>query len=895
MLSDLRIRLRGLFRRHVVEDELDEELRFHFENEIEKLRAAGMSLDEATREARLRIGGAAQIKEDCRKARGTNLLEETLQDVRYGVRAFRKNFGFFTLAALTLALGIGASTAVFSLVNAILLKPLPYPNASRVVMPWRMAPIGGFFSGTDKFPWDPRELRLFLQTSTAFQHLGAFKKESFNLKSVDGDPQLLEGVRASAGFFPALGVPPLLGRPFTAEEDTPGHERVVVLSHRLWQSRFRANAAVLGTVVDLNGYPYTVIGVMPASFIFPNQEGMPASLDLPKETQLWTPLALPASPRGANEFGIVGYLKPGVTLSQVRQDMNVFEKRLEEQFPQEKGWFSLAVPLTEQTVTDARRPLLLFLAAVGVVLLIACSNVAGLLLNRSLGRNREFAMRAALGAGRGRLIRQLLTESFLLAGAGGMLGILLGQVALHLVRVFGPQAIPQLHEAGLDVRVLAYALAVTFVTGMLFGLVPALTATRVNLAEALKKGGKRSGGSAAATKIRSTLVIAQVALALVLVVAAGLLLRTFSYMLHAEAGFNATRVLTFELPLPSSKYTDTYRMMQLYQQVLLRLRSVAGIESAGLASVVPMGGSTDSSVLRIPEHPVTNGSEKPYSNYSFVSPGYFATVGTPLLRGRDITDADGLKSLPVTVINNAMAKKYWRGEDPIGKQVGVNLVRFPARTIVGIVADIKHASLREAPAPEMFVPYTQNEIRVWPSMQTMQFAVKTHADPASMTARMRQAVHAVDPDLPLAKLATLTSLVDSSMTADRFALLLMAVFATLALLLASIGMYGVIFHSVLQRTSEIGVRLAIGARRSQIFVMVLGDATRLAGAGIIIGIFAALATTRLMTRFLYGIAPTDLVTFSIVSLVLMLAVLLACYVPAKRATKVDPIIALRYE
>jgi predicted permease len=893
MLNDLRYRLRSLFRRHVMEAELDQELRFHFEHEVEKYTRAGMAPEEALRRARLTFGGHEQVKEHCREARGTSLLETLCQDIRYGFRVHRKSPGFFLIATLTLALGIGASTAVFSLVNTILLKPLPYPNAGRVVMPWRAGPIGAFF-GNDNFPWGPADYTLLTQTQKVFQNLGAFKKDEFNLTG-SADPELLEGVRASAGFFPALGMPPLLGRTFTAEEDQPGRALVVVLSHRLWQSRFAGDTGVVGSVIHLNGFPYTVIGVMPAEFTFPNTEGMPPSLDLPKRSQLWVPLALPAAARGASDLGVVGELKPDVSLAQALQDLHAFDRRMLEKFPQSKGWFSTVVPLPQQTVSDARRPLLLLLGAVSVVLLIACSNVAGLMLNRSLGRRKEFTLRGALGAQPGRLVRQLMTESLLLALTGGVLGILLGKASVLLVKLFGPETIPHLHETGLDLRVVVFALGITLITGILFGLPPAFGATRMNLVEALKEGGQRSGGSASAPRLRAALLISQVALALVLVAAAGLLVQSFYRMLRSNSGFDATHVVTFELPLPSSKYTDTDRMAQLYRQVLLRLQSMAGVQSAGFATVVPMGGPSDNTVIRIPGHPVPAGAETPIANYLFVSPGYFATIGAPLQRGRDIADADTLNSMPVTIVNKAMARKFWPGENPIGKQVGVGMTRIPARAIVGVVADIKQMSLRELPAPAMFVPYTQNEMKNWPNMQAMQYAVRTQADPASIAAGVRAAVHAVDPDFPIANFATLTTLVDASMTADRFAMLLLGAFGVLALLLAAIGMYGAISYSVIQRTPEIGVRIALGARRAQIFVMVLNQGGRIACAGIAIGLIAASIATRLMTRILYGVQPTDPVTFVAVSLLLLAVALLACYVPARKAMKVDPMIALRCE
>ena len=894
MLSDLRFRLRALFSASQVEAELDDELRFHFEKEVEKNRKSGMPEADAVRRARLAFGGQDQVKENCRQARGTVFVETSLQDIRYGLRAMVRNPTFFAVATLTLALGVGASTAIFSLVNTILLRPLPYPNADRIVMLWRKGPLA--VVGSDVFPWNPRELRALLQTSTSFQNVGAFKKDSFNLTGVE-TPELLEGVRANAGLFRALGVSATLGRCFSDEDDSAGHDNVVVLSNRLWRTRFSGDARLIGKAINLNGSAYTVIGVMPPTFTFPNTQGIPDILDLPKETQLWVPLALPmAFPAGGpNELGVIAELKDGITLARVQQDLGLFEKRLDEQSPQAKGWSSQPVALGPQTVSDTRRPLLLLLGAVTAVLLIACSNVAGLTLNRALARRRELTLRSALGARRGRIFRQLMTENLLLAIGGGLIGISLGEAALFVVKRFGPDTIPHLHETGLDFHVIVYALGLTLITGVLLGLVPALGATRTNIAEALRENSQRSGRSAAAPKIRNTLLIAQMALALVLVIAAGLLVRTFYGMLHSNPGFDATRVITFELPLPSSKYSDTGRMAQVYKEILLRLQSIPGVQSAGISSVVPMGGAPDGTGIRIPEHPTLHDRDAPYASYSFISPGYFASISGQLLRGRDVTDGDTLQGMPVTIINSTMAKRYFPGEDPVGKQVGVGSTRYPTRRIIGIVADIKHGSLREEAAPEMFVPYTQNEIKVWPSMQTMQYAVRTKADPASVTASIQEAVHSVDPNLPVAKVATLTALLSDSMTADRLSTLLVGSFGILAVILASIGMYGVISYSVMQRTAEIGVRIALGAARTQIFVMIIGQAARLACAGTVIGLFAALASTHLMARFLYGVGSVDPLTFALVTFFLIVIALLACYLPARKAMNVEPMLALREE
>jgi putative ABC transport system permease protein len=819
-------------------------------------------------------------------------LETFAQDIRYGMRTWRKNPAFAVIATLTLALGIGASTSVFSVVNAILLKPLPYPQAERIVIPWLVSPPGVSL-GSEYFPWGETQFRLLTREDQSFEELGAFQNDSFILTG-SGEPAQLDGFRTSEGFFPALGVSPILGRTYSYEEDQPGHERVVVLSYRLWQERFGGDHKILGRSIALNGYPYSVIGVMPLDFAFPRAEEMPVSFNFPRRPQLWVPLAIPPTPiPGPSELAVVGRLKTDVALQQAQAQMNVITKHAEALDPRWKGWFNMRlVPLEKQLVGDMQRPLLLILGSVGFVLLIACSNVANLLLTRSFGRMREFTLRAALGAGRVRLVRQLLTESLVLAVTGGILGIWLAVAGVKFIKAFGPENIPRLQEVSLDMRVLLFAAAISLFTGVFFGLVPALEAARTNVFESLKEGGQRGAGGSAHPRLRNALLVSQVALALVLVISAGLLVRTFYSMLNADPGFRPAQVFTFQLSLPALKYPDQERIVPLYARVLENLRQVSGVESAGIAETLPMGGEGESTVIKIPDHPVTNDKSLPFANYTMVSRGYFSAVGASILRGRAIAETDSVDSTPVTVINSAMAKLYWPGEEALGKRVALGSPRYPTFTIVGIVADIKHFSMREDPLPEMYVPYTQKQ---WPSMLTMNVAVRAKADLGSMTSSVREAIHSSDPDLPIAKLAPLTTLVDDSMTEPRFATLLLASFAGLALLLATIGMYGVISYSVAQRTQEIGIRMALGAPRGNVFGMVLAQGARLAGLGIVIGLGAALAVTRLLASFLYGVQPADPFTFAAVSAILTVVALLACYLPARRATRVDPIIALRHE
>jgi predicted permease len=894
MLNDLRYRLRALFGRGRMEAELDEELRFHIEHETEKYQRAGLSEQEARRRARMAFGGHEQIREDVRESRGTGLIETTVQDARYAMRVLRKNPGFTTVAALTLALGIGASSAAFSLVDAVLLQPLPYSTAGRAVMVWGEAPPGSYYGNID-MPFAAPQFQLFAKVETVFRNFGVFRKKTFDLTG-GGGPELQEGVEVSGGFFAALGGGAQLGRTISAIDDQPGHEHVAVLSDWLWRNRYHADRGIVGKSVDINGYPVTVIGVMPASFVFPDAAGMPVGLDVPRRTAMWVPMALPPGARGANDMGFVGELRPGISTVQLNEDLKRFTQRWVVQYPQAKGFWMRAVPLGEQALTDTRRPLLLWMGAVLVVLLIACSNVAGLTLNRSVGRRREFTLRGALGARRGRLVRQMLIENLLLATLGGGLGLVLAAASVWTVQHFGPATLPHLQDARVNFTVAGFALLLAMAAGLLSGLVPAMGATRTNLVEALKEGGQRSIGGTAAPRIRNGLLVLQVALALVLVVSAGLLLRTFYGMLRASSGFDATHVVTFELPLPASaQYKDTNHMAEVYGQVLGRLREIPRVQAAAFASFVPMGGETDSTIIRIPGRPATRQADAPGANYQFVSPGFFRTIGTPLEEGRDVAASETLASQPVTIINRTMAEKYWPGQDAVGKEVGVGMVRIPLRTIIGVVADTKQTSLREPPAPEMYVPYTQNEIQTWPSMQTMQYAIRLRGDASGIPAQVRTAVASVDPDLPVARFAELQSMVDASMTADRFALLLLSGFGLLALVLASIGMYGVIAYTVLQRTAEIGVRMALGAGRNQILTMVLRQGGTLAFAGIGIGLMAAWMTTRLMAGFLYGVSAADPATFAVVALLLLLVAFAACWIPARRAMSVDPMVALRTE
>jgi predicted permease len=893
MLSDLLFRVRALLRRRVVETELEAELRGHLEAQIAKHRRAGLTEDEALRRARLEFGGLDQITEACRDARGVGFVEALASDTRYGVRTLMKDRAFSAIAITTLALGIGAATTVFSVVNAILIRPLPYPDAAQILFPWRQAPPG-IALGFNEIPWGRSDFLDFSAHTRAFGHLGAFLSGAFNLTG-EGDPVRLDGARVSAGFFPTLGVAAQLGRVFTPDDDRIGRERVVMLSDRIWRDRFGGTPAIVGRAVNLNGASYTVVGVMPSGFGFPRAAGMPGSFTFPEETQLWVPLALPPGPtlRGEpSELAVIGRLAPGVPADRAQAELDVFTRDMERRFPRAKGWFNHRVTSIErQLAGDTRRPLVLLLAAVLIVLLIACANVANLLLTRSVLRTQELSLRAALGASRGRLTRQLVTESLLLAGAGGAAGVALAAGGLALVKAFGPANIPRLSEARLDGAVLVFALVLALVTGVGFGLVPALSAAQAGLVQALKEGSARTIGASGRSRLRRALLVSEVALALVLTIASGLLVRTFAHLLRVDSGFNAERVLTFELTLPPATYSATDRIVRLYGGVLQKLQTLPGVQSVGIGETVPMGGAGESTGLRVVSRPQAGDHAQPFANYTIASPGYLSAIGTPLLRGRDFLETDTAASPPVAIVNTAMARKYWPGQDAIGQQVGLPIKSFNM-TIIGVVANVKHVSLREEPGPEIYVPYTQDP---WPSMLTMHVAVRTKAEPAAVASSVREAIRGIDPTLPVANVATLAGIVDQAVAQPRFSMLLVAGFGVLALLLACVGLYGAMSYAVTSRAREIGIRLALGAAPRTVVAMVLAEGARVTGAGMMIGLAAAIVVLRVMTTFLFGVEPTDPATFALVSAALLCVALLACYVPARRATRVDPMLALRRE
>jgi putative ABC transport system permease protein len=810
------------------------------------------------------------------------MMQSLWQDLRYGARMLLKKPGFTLIAVLTLALGIGANTAIFSLVDAVLLRPLPFSDPERLVMVWEDATRIGFPRNTPA----PANYADWKAQNKVFEELAALDWRSYALTD-EGEPEKVEAQAVTANFFPLLGVQPLLGRAFTPEEDKPGTNRVALISYGLWQRRFGGDQAVVGKEILLDGQKSTVLGVMPRGFQF-----------LAKDTGLWVPMAFSPqrlADRDSHYLTVVARLKPGVSLPQAQADIAAIMQRINREHPVPGFEFGAAViSLREQLAGDVRPALLVLLVSVGFVLLIACANIANLLLARGAARYREIGVRTALGAGQARIIRQLLTESVLLAVAGGVAGLFCAWWSFSFLTQLIPDSMTLNAGVRIDARVFGFALLLSLLTGIIFGLTPALQVAKVDLNEALKQSGGRTGTGAGHRRLRSALVVTEIALALVLLVGAGLLIQTFLRLRALDIGVNPENVLTLRTQLPRGKYKELPKRDAFYQQVLERVRALPGVVGAGYTTAAPLtwkGGTTSFAIEGREPKPGQD------ANNRQVSAGYTETMGMKLRQGRFFDEHDNAQSQPVVIINETMARQYWPGENAVGKRLHIGLgpaeSERPLVTVVGVVGDVKEMGL-EAPAKaEMFFPYQQLPSILWNMPRDL--TVRTTGDPLSVAPAVRQAVWSVDPTQPVSNVRTMEEILAEEVAQRRIGMTLLAAFAALALLLASLGIYGVLSYAVTQRTQEIGIRLALGAGRKEVLRLVLTDGMRLAGAGLAIGLGVSFALTRLMTSLLFGVSATDPRTLAGVTLLLTAVALLACYVPARRATKVDPMIALRCE
>jgi putative ABC transport system permease protein len=807
------------------------------------------------------------------------LMDAFLNDIRYAFRNLIKRPGFTLIAVLTLGLGIGANSAIFSAIHALLLKPLPFPELDRVVAVWDKMPSRGVMHNevtmANYLDWRAQ--------NQSFEQLALYRWWSANITGID-PPERIQGFLVTANFIDVTGMKPIMGRNFTEEENQPGKDAVAIITHSLWQRRFGGDPNIVNKTITINGIQRTVIGVMPERFNFP------------KGAEVYAPIALTPElmrRRDSHSYYVIGRLKPGATIASAQADTDSITARLEQQYPETNtGWGAAVYPLVADTVRKYDTALWVMMGAVGFVLLIACANVANLMLARATGRQKEIALRAALGASRWRIMRQLLTESLIVALIGGAFGVLIGFWGVDALRVSNPgeaaQYAPGWYQLGINVPVLLFTVGLSLASGLIFGIAPALQASRPNLNDALKEGARQSSGSS--HRLRSSLVVFEVALSLVLLVGAGLLVRSFLSLLKTNAGFNPDNVMTMNLVLPVLKYKDEPQRAAFYSDLVQRVKATPGVESAAVVNYLPLGGANSSDVYLVEGEAELPPGQELEGRYRVATPDYFQTMRIPIIQGRSFTEQDKAGAQPVVIVNETLARKHWPGQNPISKRIRFYgpLERAPWMEVVGVIEDVKH-ELTEPVVPEYYLPHAQDP---W---NAMVLVAKTNVDPASLATALRQRVWAIDKDQPVFDVRTMQEVRAISVTMYSFSSVMLGIFAGLALLLASIGIYGVMAFAVTQRTQEIGIRMALGARGGDVLKLVVKHGMKLALLGIALGLVGAWGLTRFMQTLLVGVAPTDLLTFAVVSVCLLVAALLACYLPARRATKVDPLTALRYE
>jgi putative ABC transport system permease protein len=806
-------------------------------------------------------------------------MESLLSDVRYAARNLFRRPGFTIIAVITLALGIGANTAIFSAINALLLKPLPFPELDRVVAVWDKLPSRGVqrneVTVANYLDWQSQ--------TQSFEQLALYRWWSANLTGID-PPERIQGFLVTANFLDTTGMKPIMGRNFLPEENQPGKGAVAVITHSLWQRRFGGDPNILNKTITINSITRTVVGVMPERFNFP--KGAEVYAPLPMTPELM-------KSRGDHSYYVLGRLKPGASIPGAQAELDNITARLEQQFPEtNKGWGATIFPIVADTVRTYDTALWIMMGAVGFVLLIACANVANLMLARASGRKKEIALRTALGASRWRIVRQLLTESLIVALIGGALGVLIGFWGIDALRAANPaeasRFAPGWYQLGINAPVLLFTLGLSVVSGIVFGLVPALQASRTNLNDSLKEGGRQT--SASSHRLRSSLVVFEFALSLVLLVGAGLLTRSFLALVKTDPGFNPDHVLTMNLMLPAAKYKDQPARAAFYNDLVQRVKTQPGVESAAVVNYLPLGGANSSDSYLVEGEPEPAPGDENDGRYRVATPDYFRTMGISIVRGRGFTDQDRAGAPPVVIVNEAFVRKHWPGADPIGKRIRFYgpLERAPWMQVVGVIADVKH-ELNLAVTPEYYLPHAQNP---W---NAMVLVAKTSVEPGSLAGALRQQVWAIDKDQPVFDVKTMQEVRSTSVAVYSFSSVMLGIFAFVALLLASIGIYGVMAFAVTQRTQEIGIRIALGARSVDVLKLVVKHGMKLALLGMVIGLAGSWAVTRFIEKLLVGVEATDLLTFSVVSVCLLVAAFVACYLPARRATKVDPLVALRYE
>jgi putative ABC transport system permease protein len=809
-----------------------------------------------------------------------------LQDLRYGLRQLRKNPQFTALALLIVALGVGANTAIFSVVNAVLLRPLPFPQSERLVQVWHVPPAASFH-GMSRFAVSPANYLDWLNQSRGFEQMAIYGGSNFNLTN-QSQPEAVMGAKVSSAFFSVLRVHPLLGRAFIPEEDQSGRDHVVLISQAFWQSHCGSNPNIVGQKIILDQQGYTVVGVMPARFFFP-------APDTEWQPQLWTPLGWTAqdrATRGNHNYLVIGRLKPEITLQQAQAEMNTISRGLEQQYPaDDKGWGAVVVPLRDQLVGEVRPALLVLLGAVAFVLLIACANLANLLLAKTLAKSKEIAIRTALGASRIRVLRQVLSETIVLALLGGTLGLLLAHIGIISIVSFMSNKLPRAAEIGLDGGVLGFTFAMSIVTGVLAGLAPAWRLAKSNVNDQLKQGSGRTGSEQGGNRTRSALVVAEIALSLTLLISAGLMVRSLWRLRNVDPGFDPHNLLTLTLDLPPVKYAKLTQQLGFVNEVLRRVRGLPGVDSAGAIDALPLSGNGSTQPIAVEGRPLVEMSEQPEVAVRTITPGYIHATRVAMLKGRDLTEADAADKPAAILVSESLAERFWPNEDPIGKHLTMSFFPGTSREVVGVVGDVKQDGLNVAERiATLYVPFAQT-----PNHRSLSLVVRTGSDRVNLVSAVTDAVHQVDREEPVVDVMTMDEVLSGSVAQPRFNMLLLAAFAGLALFLAAVGIYGVLSYAVKRRLQEIGIRMALGAARGDVLRMILGQGLRLAFMGVCIGLVASLGLTRFITSQLFEVKASDPLTLTGVSLLLVAVALAACYLPARRATKVEPTVALRYE
>jgi predicted permease len=821
-------------------------------------------------------------------------MDTLIQDLRFASRTLLKRPAFTLIAVLTLALGIGANTAIFSVVSSVLLRPLPFRNADRLVVIWSSNPEFAQKIGfPDKLPVSPPTFYEWKQ-ARSFEKMAMVRSSRASLTG-EGDPEMLGAVDVSGEFFQVLGTPALIGRTLQPADDESGRGTAAVLSHALWQRRFGGDQRVVGKTIRLNDMPSTIVGVMPPEFQFPRGAEMPRGYGFTARPDIWIPLALSPEQRQSryNRSQLaIGLLRPGVSIAAAQAELEPISLRVQSTFPDsDMGWHVRVDSLPEQLVGDVKPALLILLTAVGLVLLIACVNVANLLLAQSATRQREIAVRTALGAGRGRVVRQLLTESALLSFLGGGIGLLVGFWGLKLFARWIPQDVPMGGEIALNAQILGFTLAATLLTAAIAGLFPALHMTRPDLAESLREGTRAGSSTSQSGRVRSSLVVLETALAVLLVVGAGLLVRSFARLTAIDPGFRTEGVLTFQIVLPESQFQKKSQIVAYTNAVVERLRALPGVDHAGMVSNIPMSGQEDIRDFTIEGRPRPNPGEAPFADFRRTTPGYFETMRIRLAKGRLFSEGDMAETAPpVALIDESLARAYWPDEDPVGKRFRVGSYEdtfSPWITVVGVVENVRHSGLHVQPRPQLYLPQGR-----FPT-NYLYYVAHTNGDLESLMRDVRPAVYSVSRDVPIDKMRSMEQIVDESIAGRRFNMVLLGIFAGLALTLAVVGIYGVTSYSVVQRTREMALRLALGAQPARVLGMVLWEAGVLAGIGLAAGLILAFGVTRLMASLLFGVPATDPATFGAVAVGLALVSLLAAYVPGRKATQVDPMVTLR--